>query len=130
MTSGRHRLHRFPGRRNTVKVLYDDDELTAVRQAAAAAGLRPAGFVATAAMSVATGQSALDRSHASGRQSLAELIQLRQAVVQASVELERVATLCGRGEASADSLEHALAVSLQALVHVDAAASLIARRLQ
>ena len=36
-----------------VKVRYDDGELSAVRRAAAAAGLRPGGYVASAALAMA-----------------------------------------------------------------------------
>jgi hypothetical protein len=45
----RDRQHRFPGRKNALKVLYDDIEVAAVRSAAEAAGLTATGFVAAAA---------------------------------------------------------------------------------
>lgn len=44
----RDRTHRFPGRRNALKVLYDDVEVASVRAAAQLAGLTPTGFVAAA----------------------------------------------------------------------------------
>lgn len=40
----RDRAHRFPGRRNALKVLYDDVEVASVRSAARLAGLTPTGL--------------------------------------------------------------------------------------
>lgn len=48
-------VHRESGGRRAVKVLYGDDELAVVRQAAAKAELRPNSFVAPAAPATATG---------------------------------------------------------------------------
>lgn len=128
-SAGRHRLHRFPGRRHAVKVLYDDDELAAVHQAAAGAGLRPASFVATAALSAATESPARNRTPAADRRTLAELLQLRTAVVHTSADLHRLATLHGSGAAPA-GLEHAVSLSAQTLADIDEAARLIVRRLR
>ena len=49
----RHRQHVFPGRGLVVKARYTEDEQAAVARAAALTRLRPAGFVATAALLVA-----------------------------------------------------------------------------
>lgn len=49
----RDRQHRFPGRKNALKVLYDDAEVAAVRVAAQSAGLTPTGFVAAAGLTLA-----------------------------------------------------------------------------
>ena len=49
----RDRQHRFPGRKNALKVLYDDTEVAAVRSAAQVAGLTPTGFVAAAGLTLA-----------------------------------------------------------------------------
>ena len=49
----RDRQHRFPGRKNALKVLYDDVEVAAVRSAAEVAGLTPTGFVAAAGVALA-----------------------------------------------------------------------------
>src|SRR4051794_26977710 len=49
----RDRAHRFPGRRNALKVLYDDAELESVRSAALLAGLTATGFVAAAGLTLA-----------------------------------------------------------------------------
>jgi hypothetical protein len=48
----RDRAHRFPGRRNALKVLYDDVELASVRAAAQLAGLTPTGYVAAAGLTM------------------------------------------------------------------------------
>ena len=55
--SGRHRGHRFPARTNRVKVMYADDELTVVREAAQEVGLRLSGYVAAAALAAAEGNA-------------------------------------------------------------------------
>lgn len=52
-SGARHRQHVFPGRGLVVKARYTEDEQAAVAHAAELAGLRPAGFVATAALLVA-----------------------------------------------------------------------------
>ena len=52
-SGARHRQHVFPGRGLVVKARYTEDEQAAVAQAAALNGLRPAGFVATAALLLA-----------------------------------------------------------------------------
>lgn len=52
-SGARHRQHVFPGRGLVVKARYTEDERAAVAQAAALNGLRPAGFVATAALLLA-----------------------------------------------------------------------------
>jgi hypothetical protein len=48
----RDRAHRFPGRRNALKVLYDDAEVASVRAAAQLAGLTPTGYVAAAGLTL------------------------------------------------------------------------------
>ena len=52
-SGARHRQHVFPGRGLVVKARYTEDERATVAQAAALNGLRPAGFVATAALRLA-----------------------------------------------------------------------------
>ena len=52
-SGARHRQHVFPGRGLVVKARYTEDERAAVAQAAALTGLRPAGFVAAAALLLA-----------------------------------------------------------------------------
>ena len=52
-SGARHRQHVFPGRGLVVKARYTEDERAAVAQAAMLTGLRPAGFVAAAALLLA-----------------------------------------------------------------------------
>ncbi|MFN2539097.1 MAG: hypothetical protein ABR549_13250 [Mycobacteriales bacterium] len=73
---GRHRVHRFPARTNRVKVMYVDDELAVVREAAHEVGLRLSGYVAASALAAAEG-NARPGGRGKDRLLLAELIQLR-----------------------------------------------------
>ena len=52
-SGARHRQHVVPGRGRVVKARYTEDERAAVAQAAMLTGLRPAGFVAAAALLLA-----------------------------------------------------------------------------
>jgi hypothetical protein len=72
-TAGRHRQDRSPARGRALKVLYGDDELAAVQQAAALAGLRPSSYVAAAALAMAR-QVAVDGPgvRAPGRRSASQ----------------------------------------------------------
>ena len=54
-----HRAHRS-GRTRRITIAYDEDEFTAVRAAATAAGLTPTGYVAEAAVAAATDQRPTD----------------------------------------------------------------------
>jgi len=93
----RHRAHRFPGRRFEVKALFDDSEATAVRAAAALAGLTPSGYVATAAVSAA--RPATNASVGSpvvvgaDRAVLAELLAARTAVRRYAVNVNQAVVL-------------------------------------
>jgi hypothetical protein len=62
----RDRAHRFPGRRNALKVLYDDVEIASVRAAAQLAGLTPTGYVAAAGLTL-SGAVSLWRPRPTGR---------------------------------------------------------------
>jgi hypothetical protein len=107
---GRYRLHDMAPRRRAVKVLYGEQEMTAVRRAAAQAGLRPAGYVATVALAHATGDS-VPAAAGLDRQLLAELLQARAAVQQHRQQLDQVAiahtplvpALSWLGEAAAEA---------------------------
>jgi len=79
----RHRPHRFPGRDRVVKVRYDEQEHSALAEAAARAGLTPSGFLAAAGLSVATGQRA--PAPTVDREVLGELLALRTAIVRYGV---------------------------------------------
>ncbi len=74
----RDRTHRFPGRRNALKVLYDDVEIASVRAAAELAGLTPTGFVAAAGLTLAG--SGIPPASSADRALLAELLQGRTAL--------------------------------------------------
>lgn len=107
---GRYRLHDVTPRRRAVKVLYGEQEMTAVRRAAAQAGLRPAGYVATVALAHATGDS-VPAAAGLDRQLLAELLQARAVVQQHRQHLEKSAAahapllpaLSWLGEAAAEA---------------------------
>ena len=124
---GRHRLHRFPARRHAVKVLYGDDELAVVRRAAAQAGLRPASYVAAAALASATGGPA-PHGGRQDREALAELLQVRLVVHQYGVNLKAASALSS-GDQAPGWLERAVADVDRALERIDEAARLLARRL-
>jgi hypothetical protein len=83
----RDRAHGFPGRRNALKVLYDDAEVASVRAAAQLAGLTPTGFVAAAGLT----QSGAGVAPASSvdRALLAELLQGRTALGRYGVNLNQ-----------------------------------------
>lgn len=87
---GRYRLHETTPRRRAVKVLYGEQEMTAVRRAAAQAGLRPAGYVATVALAHAIGDS-VPAAAGLDRQLLAELLQARSVVQQHRLQLGQLA---------------------------------------
>ena len=93
----RDRQHRFPGRKNALKVLYDDEEVAAVRVAAESAGLTPTGFVAAAGLTLAG--AGLPPVLSADRQLLAELLQTRTALGRYANNLNQaVAALhSGRG---------------------------------
>jgi len=125
---GRHRLHRFPARRHAVKVLYGDDELAVVRRAAPQAGLRPASYVAAAALASATGARAPQGAR-QDREALAELLHVCLAVHQYGVNLNQVAAVLTSGGHAPDWLQQAVAGGDRALARIDEAARLLARRL-
>jgi hypothetical protein len=125
---GRHRLHRFPARRHAVKVLYGDDELAVVRRAAASAGLRPASYVAAAALASAADGRAPHGAR-QDREALAELLHVRLAVHQYGVNLNQIAAILNSGGQAPGWLEQAVAGGDRALERIDEAARLLARRL-
>src|SRR5687767_14013980 len=83
----RDRAHRFPGRRNALKVLYDDVEVASVRAAAQLAGLTPSGYVAAAGLNLAGAGGAPASSV--DRALLAELLQGRTALRRYGVNLNQ-----------------------------------------
>ena len=125
---GRHRLHRFPGRGNAVKVLYGDDELAVVRCAASEAGLRVSSYVAAAALAAAGG-SAAPSGGRQDRQALAELVQVRAALRQYGNNLNQIAAALNSGAGVPGWLLAAVEGGERAVRRVDEAAQLLTRRL-
>lgn len=141
----RHRAHRFPGRRFEVKALFDDSEATAVRAAAALAGLTPSGYVATAAVTAARPSTSHDPvgSPVVGvdRAVLAELLAARTAVRRYAVNVNQAVVLlrtAGGGEpvwlrsaaAGCDrAVQHLDELTLSLAAHVAPPPLTVARRL-
>jgi hypothetical protein len=94
----RDRTHRFPGRRNALKVLYDDVELASVRSAAQVAGLTASGFVALAGLNAAG--AGVGPASSADRAILAELLAARTALRRYGVNVNQaVAALNSGGQA-------------------------------
>jgi len=94
---GRHRVHRFPGRSKALKVLYDDEEFVVVERAARSAGLRPSGYVATAALTAAQGGPVSAPREVAGRELLEELLRLRLEVRRYGVNVNQIAAAMNAG---------------------------------
>lgn len=123
----RDRQHRFPGRKNAVKVLYDDVEVAAVRSAAQSAGLTPTGFVAAAGLTLAG--ASVPPPSSGERQLLAELLQLRTALGRYGANLNQVVTVLHQGEGAPVWLLSAVAGCARATDRVDALTVQLSRRL-
>jgi hypothetical protein len=144
-TAGRHRRHRFPAREHALKVLYGDDELATVRQAAALSGLRPSSYVAAAALAMARqvavdGPDAAAVSESPGRASaaltptqdrelLAELMRSRVAVRRFGTNVNQAVAALHSGQEPPVWLEQAVAGCERAVARLDEAAAAVARRL-
>jgi hypothetical protein len=125
---GRYRLHLASARRRAVKVLYGEEEMTAVRRAAAQAGLRPAGYVATVALAHATGEG-VPAAAALDRQLLAELLQARAAVQQHLLHLEQSAAANRPAAPATPWLDTAVSEADRAVARLDELARRLSRRL-
>ena len=127
--AGRYRVHREPARDRAVKVLYAEDELGLVQQAAAQAGLRPSSFVAAAALATAVGQQA-PTGGANDREMLSELLATRLAVRQYGTNINQIAAaLNSQGQPIPVWLATAIAGAERTLSRMDDVAALLARRL-
>lgn len=125
----RYRLRRAPARPRAVKVLYGEDELATVAEAAARAGLRPSSYVAAAALASAqcAEPPASDRE---SRDLLAELMQTRTAVRQYGTNLNQIAAALNSGAGEPPVwLAAAVAGADRATARIDEAASLLRQRL-
>jgi hypothetical protein len=123
----RDRQHRFPGRKNALKVLYDDAEVAAVRSAADVAGLTPTGFVATAGLTLAG--AALPPALSADRQLLAELLQTRTALSRYGTNLNQAVAAMHSGADAPAWLLQAVAGCARAADGVDALTAALSRRL-
>ena len=129
-----------------MKVRYDGSELAVVQQAAGVAGLRPCGYVATAALTMARQLLGNDPGLAGGGEPvgsgrprvvgegedqvlLAELIQARLALRRYGVNLNQAALVLNSGGPMPVWLEQAVAGGDRAVARVDEAAAALARRL-
>ncbi len=119
----RHRAHRFPGRRFEVKALFDDSEATAVRAAAALAGLTPSGYVAAAAVSAARPAVAGDGIASAvvrvDRAVLAELLAARTAVRRYAINVNQAVVLLRTSSGEPAWLRSAAAGCDRAVQHLD-----------
>ena len=123
----RNRSHHFPGRKNALKVLYDDAEVASVRSAADLAGLTPTGFVASAGLTLAGAgvppASSLDRA------VLAELLQVRNTLHRYAVNLNQAAAAMNSGAGAPVWSLQAIAGCARAAERVDELTVLLTRRL-
>jgi hypothetical protein len=128
-TAARYRVRRASARPRAVKVLYGEDELATVAQAAARAGLRPSSYVAAAALAAAQGAAA-PASSSEFRELLTELMRTRAAVRQYGTNLNQVAAALNSGASEVPVwLRAAVAGADRATARIDEAAAQLRRRL-
>ena len=123
----RDRTHRFPGRRNALKVLYDDVEVASVRAAAQLAGLTPTGFVAAAGLTLAG--SGIPPASSADRALLAELLQSRTALRRYGVNLNQAVAALNSGDGSPVWLLQVVSGCARATQRMDEATVVLTRRL-
>ncbi len=124
----RDRTHRFPGRKNALKVLYDDVEVASVRSAALLSGLTPTGYVAAAGLSSAGGgpgpSSSVDRA------MLAELLQARTALGRFGVNVNQAVAALNSGDGAPVWLLAAVSGCVRSSERIDDVTVELARRLR
>lgn len=123
----RDRAHRFPGRRNALKVLYDDVEVASVRAAAQLAGLTPTGFVAAAGLTLSG--SGVPPATSADRALLAELLQGRTALGRYGVNLNQAVAALNSGVGAPVWLLQAVSGCARASERMDQATVVLSRRL-
>ena len=123
----RDRAHRFPGRRNALKVLYDDVEVASVRAAAQLAGLTPSGYVAAAGLTLSGAGVAPATS--TDRALLAELLQGRTALGRYAVNLNQAVAALNSGVGAPVWLLQAVSGCARASDQLDRATIELSRRL-
>jgi hypothetical protein len=144
--AGRHREHLFPARTRRVAPSFSAEEYQAVVAAARRVGLTPTGFCARAALTLASGLVPTPGSATANQTTRppvflpdarlealarlqAELAAARTAVVRVGTNLNQAArVLNATGEAPV-WLRHVAEVCARAVAAVDAAASMVHRRL-
>lgn len=124
----RDRTHRFPGRRNALKVLYDDLEVASVRVAAELAGLTATGYVAAAALSSAGAGPA--PSSSADRAMLAELLQARTALGRFGVNVNQAVAALNSGAGAPVWLLAAVSGCVRSSERIDDVTVELARRLR
>ena len=123
----RDRVHRFPGRRHALKVLYDDVEVASVRAAAHLAGLTPTGYVAAAGLTLSGAGVAPATS--TERALLAELLQGRTALGRYGVNLNQAVAALNSGVSAPVWLLQAVSGCARASERMDQASVVLSRRL-
>lgn len=124
----RDRTHRFPGRRNALKVLYDDVEVASVRSAALLAGLTATGYVAAAGLTLAgTGTAP---SSSADRAMLAELLQARTALGRFGVNVNQAVAALNSGAGAPVWLLAAVSGCVRSSDRIDDVTVELARRLR
>lgn len=122
----RHRRHRFPARTESVRARYGRDELAVVSAAAAQAGMTASGYVAAAALAVASGSRPPDAS--GDRELLAELVQARLAVRRYAVNVNQGIAALHSGAGAPVWLQRAAAGCDRAVDRLDELTSLLLQR--
>ena len=123
----RDRAHRFPGRRNALKVLYDDVEVASVRAAAQLAGLTPTGYVAAAGLTLSG--AGVTPATSADRALLAELLQGRTALGRYGVNLNQAVAALNSGAGAPVWLLQAVSGCARASERLDRASVELSRRL-
>lgn len=123
----RDRAHRFPGRRNALKVLYDDVEVASVRAAAQLAGLTPTGYVAAAGLTLSG--AGVSPATSADRALLAELLQGRTALGRYGVNLNQAVAAVNSGAGAPVWLLQAVSGCARASERMDRATVVLSRRL-
>jgi hypothetical protein len=122
--SGRHRSHGRPSRERRVNLRLSEGEYAALTEAAATAGLTPAGFATEAALAAARGEGMPE--HRALRSLLLELMAARTQVRRYGVNVNQaVAQLQSTGDAPV-WLERAAAGTDRSVARVEAAAAEVA----
>ncbi len=123
----RDRAHRFPGRRNALKVLYDDVEVASVRVAAQLAGLTPTGYVAAAGLTLSG--AGVSPATSVDRALLAELLQARTALRRYGVNLNQAVAALKSGAGAPVWLLQAVSGCARAADRMDEVMVQLPRRL-